>query len=751
MSWGPVAVSSAAMRPAERTTSFSRGIGRAIAVVLVLVVGCSPAATPLDAGAMDAGGDAERPDASADTGRDGRESVDGGPLDAAEVLDAAPADVPLTDAALDVGSDAPEVTSDGGTDAGDGAPIDDAGTVGLDVGLDANGSDAGPVVTDLDWRASSTTVHLAAGEVRYFRFTIAPDCDGAPFAGWLLDTVRVSSGAFVSRLREGALPTAASGSLATNAVLVPPDVGPGVFYVSVEAGVAAGDVVLVSREMAALRTFALPRRGETPSTPGVVAPSFADTGVAADGTPRPGDGGSDLARSQCDFFVVDVPTGNAGILSAYVEASLGEVSLYLRHGSGVSGGRNDFSDARNGSRWVHVVPVDARETPELPPGPTWLAVCAGSADARYRLRLSAGRFEPLALQGGLVSGATLAAGDMRHFRVTVPASSVVEASSSPLAWHLDLVETSGDVVAFVRARIPAGFAPTTPLAADVTTSPDLRDWRDDVDDVWGTPSVLSSPVLDASGRATLTSPALAPGTEYVVSVFARSDAVFGLGSSIGTARLHVDGVLAFDGGVVGPTVLPPGATRTFRLDVPADAARLRVLADIPDGVWLFAQPETLPPSTTGAAFTNGGFRTSASLDVALYTDDAPFAWPWSPSRAVYVVVENRTLAPAPFTLTTDGRDVLDDSDADGLPDAWEGRHFGSLATGGLSDVDLDGVSNAVELALRTDPADPDSDDDDLTDGDELAAGLEPTDADSDDDLCCDGADTQPSDPGVCAP
>ena len=47
-----------------------------------------------------------------------------------------------------------------------------------------------------------------------------------------------------------------------------------------------------------------------------------------------------------------------------------------------------------------------------------------------------------------------------------------------------------------------------------------------------------------------------------------------------------------------------------------------------------------------------------------------------------------------------------DADGDGLPDAWERRHFGGLSTAGPnSDTDGDGVPDSVELADGTDPAD----------------------------------------------
>lgn len=47
-----------------------------------------------------------------------------------------------------------------------------------------------------------------------------------------------------------------------------------------------------------------------------------------------------------------------------------------------------------------------------------------------------------------------------------------------------------------------------------------------------------------------------------------------------------------------------------------------------------------------------------------------------------------------------------DSDGDGLADAWELQHFGSLTAGPLDDPDHDGVSNLAEYRAGTNPNDP---------------------------------------------
>ena len=95
--------------------------------------------------------------------------------------------------------------------------------------------------------------------------------------------------------------------------------------------------------------------------------------------------------------------------------------------------------------------------------------------------------------------------------------------------------------------------------------------------------------------------------------------------------------------------------------------------------------------------------------------------------------------------------VDDDADGDGALDADEGE--GDLDGDGApnfldaddndgpdGDLDFDGVTNADEIGLGTDPLDDDTDDDGLLDGEEVLEGTDPTDADTDDDGLDDGTE-----------
>gem|GEM_PF-2863255 len=69
--------------------------------------------------------------------------------------------------------------------------------------------------------------------------------------------------------------------------------------------------------------------------------------------------------------------------------------------------------------------------------------------------------------------------------------------------------------------------------------------------------------------------------------------------------------------------------------------------------------------------------------------------------------------------------VGDDSDSDGLPDAWERNFIGGLGFGADDDPDGDGLTNAEELAAGTNPKVADTDGDGYADGAEVAAGTDP--------------------------
>ncbi len=80
-------------------------------------------------------------------------------------------------------------------------------------------------------------------------------------------------------------------------------------------------------------------------------------------------------------------------------------------------------------------------------------------------------------------------------------------------------------------------------------------------------------------------------------------------------------------------------------------------------------------------------------------------------------------------------DGFEDGDGDGVPDCVD------------DDLDGDGLTNAEEEALGTDPEDADTDDDGMDDGTEVENGADPLDPDTDDDGIPDGEDGLGDDDG----
>ncbi len=56
----------------------------------------------------------------------------------------------------------------------------------------------------------------------------------------------------------------------------------------------------------------------------------------------------------------------------------------------------------------------------------------------------------MAQDGGSVIDQNLAAGNMRYYKVDIPGT------NTPLEWSLNLQQSSGDVVMFLRDTIPPG-------------------------------------------------------------------------------------------------------------------------------------------------------------------------------------------------------------------------------------------------------------------------------------------------------
>ena len=106
-------------------------------------------------------------------------------------------------------------------------------------------------------------------------------------------------------------------------------------------------------------------------------------------------------------------------------------------------------------------------------------------------------------------------------------------------------------------------------------------------------------------------------------------------------------------------------------------------------------------TTTALTFSQGSM--TASISVQLLAD----ANPESTETVVLRLTQCRGARagkPAIHTvIIADAIGPLDDTDADGLPDPWEMRHFGNLAQGPADDSDGDGMNNLLEYKIGSRP------------------------------------------------
>ncbi|MFO0750042.1 MAG: hypothetical protein U1F43_30890 [Myxococcota bacterium] len=623
-------------------------------------------------------------------------------------------------------------------------------------------------IGELGWNGGHVQANLEDQGAAYYHVTVPQDCDGVAQAGWIV-TQTTQAGAVQVRVRPGALPGAppTPGSngleLATSSkqtIIVPPFLEPGDWYVSVEA-TGTAIATIDTAEVKEARHWTMPKKGETANVPGLTHPVFGDSGVLDDGSPvvnqGSGDQGVDLAEGTFRFYRVTVPAGNAGLMRTRIEAISGDPDLYIRRGAAptlnqIPGNPYyrtwDYADQLEGSSYGHWVPPDARYGTELEPGEYWLGVYAQGSNVRYRLKIDLGIVSTLALTNGNATGQALAAGDMRYYQVQIPQTSVNQAQSTPIDWKLTFTQQQGDAAVFLRESVPPGlFAEVPQPGVGVDTY--LRDWNGDRGAyVYDLPTL---PVLEATGQTTLSLPVVRPNTTYWLGVYARTDVVFDLASAVGATRQQLTGVLAFAGGSINVD-MAAGARRLYRVDVPADAARWIHTATVPDGVNLYLSQGLIPPATSYADWNNYGASYASDLTVSLLAPDGYTGnYPWVPGESYYLLVSNDSGATAHVDLTMDGRKFDDDSDGDALPDGWELEYFGSLSYDGATDYESDGLSNAQELALGTDPRDRDSDHDELDDSAELYSGGDPLVPDTDHDQVCDGSDSAPDDPTESGP
>ena len=539
---------------------------------------------------------------------------------------------------------------------------------------------------------------LADDQRAFYRVVVPSFYNGHPVIGWRL-LLSQTSGQATVRVRRDFVP----GDTSTGAqspfgqgdyVIVAPFLTPGTWYVEVRA-TGSTEYRLESNELLLERpAWNMQQVGQPTTTPGLTAPNFGDSGVDVAGNPLPGDQGIDLARNAFHYYAINVPPNNSGVMRVVLEAINGNPDFYMRTGApptlahGPAGPTsptllyerylNDIS-----TEYANWVAEDGRNEHELAPGQYYIAIRAVTSNVRYRLRLSAGDIQNLALDGGSYNNQILAAGDWRYYRLFVP-------TNAPKNWNITFNQIVGNVIMHVRDTTPPGQG---------NTVTDYIDWLDD------NKNHSSYPNYDPAGTHTIGCPPLRPGHTYYLGFRAVNDATFSVNSAVSGGTIDITNIVEFYGGVTNTTIPASGSLR-FRVDVPLQARRWIHYATNAATVRIYIDQGSCPSLTSFDHYSCQSANCTYNHD--LYSA----SWPWMSGFMYYVTVTNTSGSAQPFYFRMDGRDCYtfaEDQDNDQLPDCWELTYWPSIFTyTTLSDPDNDGVPNLYEYLNGSNPTTPDS-------------------------------------------
>ena len=429
---------------------------------------------------------------------------------------------------------------------------------------------------------------LADTEHSYYQVIVPASVVGAPVLGWELQLATLTGSPSV-RVRQNLLPDNTCDTTAfasPNAIIVPPYLVPGTWYVDVVGGGSTAYTLtssVITTNTLAHPVWMMPSVGQTNTAQGLALPLIGDSGVDTNGNPLPGDQGIDLKQGSYDYYAVMVPTNNAGLLRTELQAISGNPVLYLRvlyapTLSHYSGGQYDINECGNPygrtplydrslvggtTEYGNWVPLNGRSQSQLSPGLWVLAVqAAGDANVRYRLQISCGNpatnalLQNLTLEGGSFTNQNLDGGDWRYYRVQIP-------DPAPTNWTVTFSRTLGNAMMFVRDTIPPGDGNTS---ANYTGSTPIN-WSTDAKNEGPYPS------FNMPGTYNLTTPPLRPGDVYYLGFWSPIDTTFSVSSATNGGVINVTNILAFFGGSIVSNI-PGHGTLQYHMDVPSNATRI---------------------------------------------------------------------------------------------------------------------------------------------------------------------------------
>lgn len=438
--------------------------------------------------------------------------------------------------------------------------------------------------------------------------------------------------------------------------------------------------------------------------------------LAGDTNPGAPDGQGirrELPQDAWEFFALDVPEGNLGLLRIALEQYGGNTNVYLRRG-GIP--TNDHSSAgSSGSKMFQYKMIaetsetanlselsdTAKPASQLIPGRWFIGVKSeplGSlrTNSGYRLKAHSGVVTDLDLNSPApLTNQNLAEKDWRYYRFTIPRDGI------PSEWRPFFTRISGSSLAYLRDTIPP-FSYTLASTTSPTATPTFVDWSSDKKN--NVPAAAYVKAL-TPGTTTLTSPPLRPGGTYFLGIYGNtSGGSVEVGSAASNQSVAIDADLAYNQG--GTTLqVAAGTSKLVRIATSADATRLKVECRQSGTGLALKLEQGAPPST---ATGNSAHRQNASPYAATYLFNEPLGsnWPFVAGPDYYLRLTNTTTTNIETTLRMLGSSITtEDEDTDELPDAWEITYFGSLSQTSAGDFDGDGSTNLQEYENDTHPAD----------------------------------------------
>ena len=542
---------------------------------------------------------------------------------------------------------------------------------------------------------------LSDKEKHFYQVPIPRQINGADVLGWL---ITLEQGTPIVRIYKTAADfgkTAAVTMVGRSALIVPPfltlDAN---WYIEVE-GVGSNDYVLKSQVV------------KLTASPWSLPAAFNQ--LAGDTSPGAAEGVGirrELAQDAWEFYALDVPQNNLGLLRLALEQYGGNSNVYIRNdgiptsdhlSAGSSGNRMyqhkmiaETSEAGNFSEISDTV----KEPDRLLPGRWYIGVkseplAAVRTASSFRLKAHSGVVTDLDLTtSALLIDQNLAERDWRYYRFTVPKSGI------PAEWKPFFSRTSGSALAYIRDSLPP-FSYVPPTNSSIS-SPTFIDWSTDSKNKVPTASYLRQ--LNP-GTITLPTPPLRPGSTYYLGLYGNTaGGSVEVSSSTATTQIPIEREMIYNSGSETVTV-PANASRLVRIATTPDAARLKIDCS-QSAAGLSLKLEQGAPPFTAAVIAAHSQNASPYPVTHVFNQTLSANWPFVPNQDYYLLLTNTTTSPITTTLAMRGSSMLtEDEDSDGMADVWERLHFGGLSQTPGADFDGDGSTNLQEFLNQTLPKD----------------------------------------------